>query len=167
MHTRLLKEFEMALLKDDGNLLHMRRAFYYNPAATPVLLKVVYNVTYGDNLLSTPIKRAIPKCANSTATSLIDFCQISYVYGWTSAGIFTVFHPIVLSMIQMQIPFIALKLVHLGLNQQTPEENTFHWYGFYDLPTLYLNIHITTLSCVPSQDMVEFILKDMTTLVNK
>jgi len=47
---RLFKTFESALIEREGNLYQMRKAFFYSPYAEPVLLKVVYHITYGDNV---------------------------------------------------------------------------------------------------------------------
>ena len=47
--ARLSKDLKNALLGDEGNLFRMRKAFFYSPTASPVLLKVVYNITYGEH----------------------------------------------------------------------------------------------------------------------
>ena len=47
--AQLSKDLERALLLDEGNLFRMRRAFFYSPTAAPVLLKVVYNVSFEEN----------------------------------------------------------------------------------------------------------------------
>ena len=70
-------------------------------------------------------------------------------------------------MMQTQIPFAALRIVHKALNQRSPEADAFLWDGSYDLPTLHLSVHITTLSCVPSQDLFESVLMDFNTLVSR
>ena len=78
----------------------------------------------------------------------------------------TVFHPTVLNMAQAQIPLAVLRLIHKTLNQRGPEADAFLWDGSYDLPTLHLSVHITSLSCVPSEDLFESVLKDFNTLVS-
>jgi hypothetical protein len=103
----------------------------------------------------------INKCSNS-----IEFKQENYTYGWTSTGVYVVFHPIVLTMMQAQIPLAALRIVHKTyINQRSQEADTFLWDGSYDLPMLYLNLHITSLSCIPTEDLFTSVLKDFNTLV--
>ena len=53
-----------------------------------------------------------------------------------------VFHPIMLTMMQAQIPIAALRIVHkILVGHRSPEADTILWDGSYDLPTLYLNLH--------------------------
>ena len=195
----LLDDLEIALLRDQGNLHRMKEAFFYSPTASPVLLKVVYNITYGQNIKTAIAKEEVLHCNNSsqfeekhltgdrhcsssTGSSLdkhenacalsgsiptpaLELKQRSYIYGWTSTGVYTVFHPIALHMMQVQIPFALLKLIHWIFNQKSPEADTFLWDGSYELPTLYLDLQITTLSCVPSEDLFKSVLMSFNTLV--
>ena len=194
----LSKDVENALLGDEGNLFRMRKSFYYSPTASPVLLKVIYNVTFGENFTkegpccyTSFIHEEISEklysesCGNKTVTNStvdtttmcmldminkcsnsIEFKQENYTYGWTSTGVYVVFHPIVLTMMQAQIPLAALRIVHRTYtNQKGPEADTFLWDGSYDLPTLYLNLHFTSLSCTPTEDLFTSVLKDFNTLV--
>ena len=195
--AKLSKDIEKALLEDEGNLFRMRKAFFYSPTASPVLLKVIYNVTFGKNVTD-----KLPCCytlfayeevtenlhsesyanatvTNSTNTTMaymsdrinncfnsIEFKPENYTYGWTSTGVYTAFHPIVLTMMQAQIPLAALRFVHrIYTSQKGPEADTFLWDGSYDLPTLYLDLHITSLSCIPTKDLFTSVLKDFNTLV--
>lgn len=196
--AKLSKDIEKALLGDEGNLFRMRKAFYYSPTASPVLLKVKYNVTLGQNFteevpccytsfMHEEISEKLhsESCANGTVTNStvdatttcmpdrinncsnsIEFKQENYTYGWTSTGVYVVFHPIVLTMMQAQIPLAVLRIVHRTYtNQKGPEADTFLWDGSYNLPTLYLNLHITSLSCIPTEDLFTSVLKDFNTLV--
>ena len=52
------KDLEKAVLNDDGNLYQLRRAFFYSPTAAPVLLKVVYNVTFSEYVIK-PVMQLI------------------------------------------------------------------------------------------------------------
>ena len=63
--ARLSKDLENALFGDEGNLFRMRKAFFYSPTASPVLLKVVYNVTYGDNVTIAITDDELPCCHTS------------------------------------------------------------------------------------------------------
>ena len=162
---QLSKDVERALLKDEGNLFRIRRAFFHSPTASPVLLKVVYNVTYGENL--TMAVEEIPFCFSQILqNSTIDLSKTDITLGWTSSGVYTMFHPTVLSVMQVQSPFAFLRIIHLTLiDQRGPEAESFLWDGSYNLPTLHLNLHITSLTCVPSQAMFESVLMDLNTLV--
>ena len=44
-------------------------------------------------------------------------------------------------------------------------KDTFVWDPVNEVPTLHLNMHITSLSCIPSQDLFESVLTDFNTLV--
>ena len=206
--AEILDDLENALLQDQGNLHRMKEAFFYSPTATPVLLKVVYNVTYGKNIMTAIVEDKVHHCNDSsiayhsqfeegdyTTTSDNHHCsnspensfdkdenicalsncipnsmqklkQRTYIYGWTSTGVYTVFHPMVLHMMQVQTPFALLKLIHWIFNQRSPEADTFLWDGSYELPTLYLDMQITTLSCVPSEDLFKSVLMNFNTLVS-
>ena len=161
--AQLLKGIEKAVLEDEGNLYRMRRAFFYSPTAAPVLLKVIYNVSFGDNITKTTDKSCCDTKSNLTAEHIM---PRNITYGWTSSGVYTVFHPTVLNMLQAQIPFAALRIAHKTLNQRSPEADAFLWDGSYDLPTLQLNMHITALPCLPSQNLFESVLRDFNTLVS-
>ena len=50
--TKILNTLEKALIQDDDNLFRMSKAFFYLPMASPVLLKVVYNITYGESIMA-------------------------------------------------------------------------------------------------------------------
>ena len=86
-------------------------------------------------------------------------------YGWTSTGVYTVFHPMVLYMMQTQVTFVALKCVHYLLQEQRSlAANTFLWDGnSIDLPTLHLNLSINN----SSQNIFETVLTKINTLVSK
>ena len=128
---QLSKDLERALVKDEGNLFRIRRAFFYSPTASLVLLKVVYNVTYAENVTL----EEIPVCSNRYLNStMMGLNQTSITLGWTSSGVYTIFHPAVLSVMQVQSPFALLRVIHLTLpDQRSPEADTFLWDGSYDL----------------------------------
>ena len=151
---QLSKDLERALVNDEGNLFRIRRAFFHSPTASSVLLKVVYNVTYGDNFTMAVGLEEIPPCFNQLiqTDSTIELNQTTKTLGRTSSGVYTMFHPAVLSVMQLQSPFAFLRVIHTTLtHQRSPEADTFLWNGSYDLPTLYLNLHITSMICVLSK----------------
>ena len=165
--SKILKNLEKALLQDEGNGPRLRRAFFHSPTADPILLKVVYNVTYAKNITATIASAENKKNSSSSmVNSSVELVPKTITYGWTSSVVYTVFHPTVLTMMQIQIAFTILRVVHRILRQKSPEADTFLWDGFYDLPTLHLNIHITSLPCVPSQDLFELVLMDFNTQVS-
>ena len=163
--TSLLKGVESAILQDETNLSRMRRAFSHSPTATPVLLKVVYNLTYAENITKAVATNDIPQCSSLVDNSTIDLKQRNITYGWTSSGVYTVFHPTILSMMQAHTPFAILRIIQFTMHQRGPETDTFLWDGSYELPTLRLNLHIASISCSPSGDMLEAVLMEFNTLV--
>ena len=162
---QLSKVIKTSILQDEGNLYRMRRAFFYSPTAAPVLLKVLYDVSFSDNI--TAEANAQTLCSERDCNTTVDLTQRTITYGWTSSGVYAVFHPTVLNMIQAQIPFAALRIVHRTLPHLTsPEADAFLWDGSYNLPSLQINVHITTLSCTQSLNMLETVLMDFNTLVS-
>ena len=198
---RLSKDLEKALLQDEGNQFRMRKAFFFSPTASPVLLKVMYNVSFGENITAA-LTSEEPCCYHSFIQNKIankqhpqpstnvsnhtmldiptghmlegafdcsesfEFKQRNYVYGWTSTGIYVVFSPIILTVMQLQIPLAALRIIHkLHVTQRGPVADTFLWDGSYDLPTLHLNLHISSLACIPTEDLFVSVLEDFNTLV--
>ena len=163
---QLSKDLERALVNDEGNLFRIRRAFFYSPTASTVLLKVIYNVTYAENVTSAIASKELSACSNQHLNSTVGLNQTSITLGWTSSGVYTIFHPAVLSVLQVQSPFALLRIMHQTLpDQRSPEADSFFWDGSYDLPTLYLNLHVTSLTCLPSQEVVISVLKDLNTMV--
>ena len=166
---QLSKDLERALVSDEGNLFRVRRAFFHSPTASPVLLKVVYNITYAESLILAITSEEVSPCLASSQhlnQSTIGLNQTSITMGWTSSGVYTTFHPAVLSLMQVQSPFAFLRIMHQTLpDQRSPEAETFLWDGSYDLPTVHLNLHITSLTCLPSQEMFILVLKDLNTMV--
>ena len=110
--VKLLTNLEKGLLQDEADLLHLRRAFFHSPTADPVLLKVVYNITYADNIMTALNESKIQSCSTSPTSSSIELQQQNVTLGWTSTGVYVVFHPTVLNMMQTQLPFSILRIIH-------------------------------------------------------
>ena len=171
MCAQLSKDLEKALLLDERNLFCMRTAFFHSPTAAPVLLKVVYHITYADNVTKSVAAKELPYCfmisdiETNPNSTVIEFKQSNVTYGWTSAGIYTVFHPGVLNMVQTPVAFSIIHALRWASLKGTAEVVGFIWTGEEELPTLHLNMHITSLSCVPSQDQFDFVLMDLNALV--
>ena len=164
--TNLQRDFESALLKDKSNLFRMRSAFFHSSTASPVLIKVIYNITFSKNITFAIARNELLHCSSSTLNSTIDLKQRNITYGWTSSGVYTAFHPIVLNMMQAHTPFAILRIIHKTINQRSPEADTFLWDGSYDLPTLHLNIHISFMSCAPSEELFQAVLTNFNKLVS-
>lgn len=164
---RLDLQVENALLQDKGNLYRLRRAFFYAPNAHPVLLRVIYNLSYAENATQEDAY-----CTSTNAGNKISLNKTKIVLGWTSSGVFTVFHPLTINFMQIQVPFVLMKIFYNIFNVinpegSGPEADTFLWDGSYDLPTLHLNLHFTTLPCIPSTDTLNSVLVDFNSLVRK
>ena len=81
--AQLSKDLEKAVLQDEGNLYRMRRAFFYSPTAAPVLLKVVYNVSFSDNITEMVSCCGDTSCCgmNSLPNLTAELVQGNIIYG--------------------------------------------------------------------------------------
>jgi hypothetical protein len=157
--NKLFQQFQDALNDDQQNSYRLRRAFFYAPNARPVLIRVVYNITHAK----------MDFCNNTSKSPSSDIIsnETTVVYGWTSSGVFTVVHPLVLNFMQMQLPFVLLRIFYEVLgSERGPEAQTFLWDGTYDLPTLRIHLRIPSLPCIPSDDIFMSALKDFNSLVS-
>ena len=57
-----------SLFRDSGNIFRMQNAFFYSPTANPILLKIVYNISYSE-----AIARAIDLDSENNDTSMWNF----------------------------------------------------------------------------------------------
>lgn len=162
---KLFQGLEDALYEDKGNTYRLRKAFFYAPNARPVLMKVIYNVTFAANITSMIDS---DYCDNASSARIkLSPNETTVIYGWTSNGIFTVVHPLVVNFMQMQLPFVLLRIFYYVLDSERgPEAQTFLWDGTYELPTLQINLPITTLPCIPNKDTFTSALKDFNSLVS-
>ena len=165
---RLFKVLESALIEGEGNLYRMRKAFFYSPHADPVLFKVVYNITYGNNVTLGP---DILNCSGNDGSSYLYLNNTNgttVTYGWTSNGIFTVCHPSLLNWMQMQLPLGLIRIVHSTISAEIgPQAKSFLWDGSYNLPTLHINLHLESLPCLPSDQLYDAVLQDITAWVSQ
>ena len=162
------------LLEDKGNFYHLRKAFFYSPNANPVLLRVIYNVSFADNV--TELAQMEPNYCTSTSTvqenDTITLNNTQLILGWTSSGVFTVFHPLTINFMQIQLPFVLMRVMFsifskLDPTESGPEAKTFLWDGSYELPTLRINLHFTSLPCIPSFELFNSALMDFNSLVSQ
>ena len=166
---KLYQLVEDALLEDKGNIYRLRKAFFYAPNAHPVLLKVVYNVSYAENV--TTEDKTSAYCTSSTNEDKLSLNKTSIILGWTSTGVFTVFHPLTVNFMQIQLPFVLMRVFFSILkaiqpNESGPEAETFLWDGSYELPTLNINLHFASLPCIPCKEIFNSILSDINSLVS-
>ena len=169
---RLFKTFESALIEGEGNLYRMGKAFFYSPHADPVLLKVVYHITYADNITLGRDNFTLSYCSGDDASSYLylnNTNNTTMTYGWTSNGILTAIHPSLLNWMQMQLPLGVLRIVYYVFAAKFdigPQAKAFLWDGSYDLSTLHINKHIESLPCLPSDQLYDAVLQDITALVS-
>ena len=139
--SRLNHQIESALLEDAGNAYRLRKAFFYAPNARPVLIKVVYNVTliFARNVTKdTQLQQnyCIDNADSDNTITAVNSTTI--VLGWTSSGVFIVFHPLTINFMLIQLPFV-LKKVMFGIFriidplESGPEAETLLWDGSYEL----------------------------------
>ena len=170
---KLDQQIKDALLQDNGNLYRLRKAFFYAPNAHPVLLRVIYSLTYAENLTHQQEDAYCTSTVNGGNPGPTSLNRTRIVLGWTSSGVFTVFHPLTINFMQIQVPFVLMNIFHTIFNSidpkgSGPEADTFLWDGSYELPTLHLNLHFTNLSCIPGteSDMFYSVLSDFNSLVS-
>ena len=167
---KLYEQVEHALVADKGNIYRLRKAFFYAPNANPVLLKVVYNVSYSENVTRDATQTSYCS-SDTTANNDIMLNKTRIILGWTSSGVFILFHPLTINFMQMQLPFAIMKILFSifrisNPDGSGPEAETLLWDGSYDLPTLYINLHLTSLPCIPSEELFHSILSDINSLVS-
>ena len=157
-------ELSRALTNDTGNLCRMKQAFFYAPSADPVLLQVNYNITYGENIT----EDVLPYCEDVDYTSAIIINQTEIIRGWTSRIVYYVISPLILNKMQMVLPFAILRLINRAWRSTSgsPEVDTFLWDGSYKLPTLLIDLHITSLPCIPSEEVFNYTLDELTMQVS-
>ena len=148
---KIFKELSSALVNDKGNFYRMQQAFFYAPNADPALIQVEYNISYGDNITEDNVQY----CGNVDNTSAIVINETEIIRGWTSRGVYYVINPLALNKMQMVLPFAILRFINKrkGSMSGSPEVDTFLWDGTYELPTLLIDLHITSLPCIPSEEV--------------
>ena len=113
----------------------------------------------------------LPYCKGVDSNTSVTLNNSEIICGWTSRGIYFVINPSILNKVQMALPFTVLRLIHNHASEETvkqgsPEVDTFLWDGSFDLPTLLINLNLASLSCIPSEDMFNSTLGDLTTFIS-
>ena len=160
----VFKELSTALNNDIGNLYRMKQAFFYAPSADPALIQVKYDISYGENIT----EDLLLYCEDVDNTSAIIINQTGINLGWTSRGVYYVVDPVLLNNMQMALPFAILRFINelLRSTYGSPEVDTFLWDGSYELPTLRINLTITSLPCIPSEEVFNCTLKELNAYVS-
>ena len=160
----ILQSLENALVQDEYNLYRSRDAFFYAPNADPVLLKIKYKVTFTENIT----EEVLPYCTNETKSSIMLNQTKRINQTWTSRGLYLWIEPLALNRMQMMLPFFLLRLIHqLEIAQENPEMDTFLWDDTFEPPTLNINLSITSLPCIPSNEFfINSATEDLTQFVS-
>ena len=168
---KIYEQIEDALLADKGNDYRLQKAFFYAPYANPVLMKVVYNVSYSENVTGDAMPPSYCVSNTTADTDELMLNQTRIILGWTSSGVYTLLHPLTINFMQMQLPFAMMRIMFIifrisNPNNNGPEAEALLWDGGYDLPTLYINLHFTYLPCIPSEQLFHSVLSDFNQLVH-
>ena len=166
----LFRTFEAALLNNGSNLYKLRKRFLTSP---PELVNVTYFLEFnssGDSCGELSNGGAGSACLMERPFCLMGACGSStYLnrttgivplqYGWTRIGVYTLIHPALLNLLQIQLPFAIMRL-HIN-------DTSFLWNGQNELPSinLHLFISINDLMCIPSDNQLDGVMKSLTSLV--
>ena len=165
-HT-LFRTLESSLLNNGSNVYKLRKLLSLSPEL-PELVNVTYYLEFisTDSFNTSDDFGGLPICTCNTLS--ITFNQtylnigetIAHRYGWTSIGIYTLIHPALLNLLQIQLPFAVMRL-HVN-------KFPFLWNGRNQLPSISLHLSIPTdgLMCIPSDSQVDGVMKSLTSLVS-
>ena len=138
------------------NLFLLQSIFYPASRITPVLVKVIYNLSIVDSCKE--IKST--SCLNNEPASCSN--DGFYTFGWTSREIFSIFHPAVINQLRFQLPFWLLQIsedVPFLTNSYNLE--ALLWEGITELSSvnLSLNVELTmdnfACQCYPSEKLIQ------------
>ena len=168
----LFKIFENALLSNGLNLYKLKKLFYTNP---PELANISYylefknnNFVFNNSVADFGTSDELPLCScagasilNQTINYMINNATIRLRYGWTTIDVYNFIHPALLNQLQIQLPFIIMKI---ATNGSFP----FLWDGHNQLPSTNLHLFIPTnsLSCIPCYSQLDGVMKTLTSLVS-
>ena len=142
--------------------------FFSAPNSDPVLFKVNYNINFGDNI--TDHEGLLPHCDSMNNSAVINISHSEVIYGWTSSGVYYMISPLILNIMQMPLPFMILRKIHNKYKNisaiNSPELDSLLWDDSYELPTIFINLFITSLPCIPSADVFNSTLEELTTYVS-
>ena len=167
------RTFEAALLNNGSNLYKLRKRFLASP---PELVNVTYFLEYSSDDSCSELSNGASSSAcrmERRQHCLAEACDgsstylnrttgtVPLQYGWTRIGVYTFFHPALLNLLQIQLPFAVMRL-HAYVSD-TP----FLWNGHNQLPSINLHLSVSTdnLMCIPSDSQVDGVMKSLTSLV--
>lgn len=174
MCESLFKTFENALLSNGSNLYKLKKLFHANP---PELASISYyleldsnwlNNSYIDDFEGSGSSGELPLCSCAGSSILnqtiymYDNATIRLRYGWTTISVYTVIHPALLNQLQIQLPFLIMRIATDGVRFP------FLWDGHNKLPSTNLHLFISTnsLSCIPCNSQLDGVMKTLTSLVS-
>ena len=169
MCESLFKTFENALLSNGSNLYKLKKLFHANPpelASISYYLELDSNWLNNSNFEGSGTSGELPLCScegssifNQTIY-MYDNATIRLRYGWTTIGVYTFIHPALLNQLQIQLPFIIMKIA--------TDRFPFLWDGHNQLPNTNLHLFIPTnkLSCIPCNSQLDGVMKTLTSLVS-
>ena len=166
---RLFRTFEHALLSNGGNLFKLRKLFYPSTKTPPQLANITYHLQFttanGGSTELPDSSGELPRClclgAATNRTLLNTSGIVTLRYGWTTIGIYTFIHPVLLSQLQVQLPFAVMRLAS---HHNAP----FLWNGHNQLPSasIHLTVSNENLTCHPGDSEVDGALRTLTSYVS-
>ena len=166
---RLFRTFEIALLSDGGNLFKLRKLFFPSISTPPELVNITYHLQFttgnGGSAELPDSSGELPNCLCPGASNQTLFNtsrNVTLRYGWTNIGIYTFIHPVLLGLLQVQLPFAIMRLAS---HHNVP----FLWNGHNQLPSasIHLTVSKENLTCLPVQSEVDGALKTLTSHVSQ
>ena len=154
--------FENALLSNGSNRYKLRRLFNTEP---PKLANITYELWFNNSNT-----RRLPICTGTSNQTYINDNEIVELrYGWTSSGIYTLIHPAILNLLQIQLPFAIMRYALKCCTNADVDRYPFLWNGIDShLPSISLHLIISThnLRCLPGDNQLEEVMKTLTTYVS-
>lgn len=157
----LFRLFENALLNNGSNLYKLRKLFLHT--SPPELVNVTYYLEFNNNGLSEECACSAgdnDSLMNQNRKLFSDSGKISFRYGWTTIGVYSLIHPALLNQLQVQLPFAIMR-------QVVAEGYPFLWNGYNQLSstTLHLYMANSNFTCLPYNSQVDGVMKALTSLV--
>ena len=148
----LYKSLEQTLVNDELNLYNLRRVFFPNAKANPIVVTVAYNIRF-QNITDkfcpgVRIVKNISRLDNSAS-------HVSANITWTSSAAFSVLHPAVIGWLLPSSMYLYDPIRDNHLN-----------HGRDNSADILLSLDVPFLSCIPSVNQVVDALNDLTTMVS-
>ena len=162
----IFSSFEKALINNESNLYKLRKLFYNSGADPPELVKITYYLQFTRNGSAVLTQDTITGDPSKCTCPEVDrkFLNTSKMatlrYGWSNVGVYTLIHPAILNQLQIQLPFMLMRLV--------TDRRPFLWNGYNYLPStsIHLSIPVEDLLCLPDTNQLDGVIKTITSLVS-